>query len=105
MWINFKFDFHEKLQHFFQFLFCTCSVNGDVDLIVQGTSLLKQVDPSSNSTTVPHVDHAVINSIQDLKEAFGYFHQKGAGGERSMSSFQDFQQVLKAARSLSEAQV
>ena len=80
-------------------------MNGDVDLIVQGTSLLKHVDSTSNSTFVPHVDHVILKSIQDLKETFGYFHQKGAGGERSMSNFQDFQYILKTAKSLPDAKV
>ena len=72
---------------------------------MKGTSLLKLLDPASNATAVKHFDHAHLSSIKDLQATFGYFHERGAGGERYMSDNDAFQLVLKTAQSISNAQV
>ena len=88
------------------FYFCHFTrVNGNVDLIVHGTTLLKLLDSNSNSSNLQHVDHSTLTNIKDLMETFGYFHQKGAGGERYMNNYEDFKHILKTARSIKDAQV
>ena len=80
-------------------------MNGNVDLIVRGTSLLKVLDPTSNSSAVKHVDHPYLSGVNALKETFGYFHQRGAGGERYMNNDKEFQHILNVARKVADAQV
>ena len=76
-----------------------------MDLIVKGTTLLKLLDSASNSSDAKHTDNAYLSSIKDLQETFGYFHERGAGGERYMENYEVFQHVLKNAKSISDAQV
>lgn len=76
-------------------------VNGDVDLILQGTELFTKLNPeSSNSTENKAQDHAVIASIEELNEIFTLFLSKGGGGERFFSNFDDFQKIIEVTDSL-----
>ncbi|CAK8676032.1 ADP-dependent glucokinase-like [Clavelina lepadiformis] len=80
-------------------------VNGNVDLIVKGTKLMKLLDPSSNCSAIEDlIDHSKLQSLKDLQQTFAYFHAKGAGGERHMENDEDFQVILTSATSISDTE-
>jgi len=72
---------------------------------MKGTTLLKLLDQTSNTSATKHIDHAYLSSVKALQETFGYFHQRGAGGERYMDNFEVFQHVLKTAKGIANVQV
>lgn len=68
-------------------------INCNVDLIVSGTSVLQWM----NSTSSKREDHEVLNSVDDLHEAFSYFFSRGAPAERHTSDEKMFQTLVQIA--------
>ncbi|KAK2842610.1 hypothetical protein Q5P01_012810 [Channa striata] len=68
-------------------------VNACVDVVVSGVGLLQAlaVDPG------PGLDHEVLHSKEDLKEAFIHFMGRGAAAERFFSDEEVFQRIARAA--------
>ncbi|KAM7415027.1 hypothetical protein PAMA_019719 [Pampus argenteus] len=68
-------------------------VNACVDVVVSGVGLLQAlaVDPGSG------LDHEVLHSKEDLKEAFIHYMQRGAAAERFFSDDEAFQRIARAA--------
>uniref|UniRef100_A0A8D0D3R7 ADP-dependent glucokinase n=1 Tax=Sander lucioperca TaxID=283035 RepID=A0A8D0D3R7_SANLU len=68
-------------------------VNACVDVVVSGVGLLQAlaVDPGSG------LDHEVLHSKEDLKEAFIHFMERGAAAERFFSDNEAFQRIARAA--------
>ncbi|KAM7397080.1 hypothetical protein PAMP_020077 [Pampus punctatissimus] len=68
-------------------------VNACVDVVVSGVGLLQAlaVDPGSG------LDHEVLHSKEDLKEAFIHYMQRGAAAERFFSDNEAFQRIARAA--------
>ncbi|XP_070542178.1 ADP-dependent glucokinase-like [Ptychodera flava] len=75
-------------------------VNGNADLIVSATELLRTlgVDPSKGK------DHDLLNSLQDLGEAFSFFFERGAAAERFFSNEKVYAKVIEAADKLPNKQ-
>lgn len=68
-------------------------VNACVDVVVSGVGLLQAlaVDPGSG------LDHEVLHSKDDLKEAFIHYMGRGAAAERFFSDKEVFQRIARAA--------
>ncbi|XP_054632731.1 ADP-dependent glucokinase isoform X2 [Dunckerocampus dactyliophorus] len=68
-------------------------VNACVDVVVSGVGLLQAlaVDPGSG------LDHEVLHSKEDLKEAFIHYMERGAAAERFFSDKDVFQRIARAA--------
>ncbi|XP_077453638.1 ADP-dependent glucokinase isoform X2 [Stigmatopora argus] len=68
-------------------------VNACVDVVVSGVGLLQAlaVDPGSG------LDHEVLHSKEDLKEAFIHFMERGAAAERFFSDKEAFRRIARAA--------
>ncbi|KAK9516306.1 hypothetical protein VZT92_024246 [Zoarces viviparus] len=68
-------------------------VNACVDVVVPGVGLLQAmaVDPGAG------LDHEVLHSKEDLKEAFIYYMERGAAAERFFSDHEAFQRIARAA--------
>ncbi|XP_059191652.1 ADP-dependent glucokinase isoform X2 [Centropristis striata] len=68
-------------------------VNACVDVVVSGVGLLQAlaVDPGSG------LDHEVLHSKEDLKEAFIHYMERGAAAERFFSDSEVFQRIARAA--------
>ncbi|XP_056137274.1 ADP-dependent glucokinase isoform X2 [Lampris incognitus] len=68
-------------------------VNACVDVVVSGVGLLQALamDPGSG------LDHEVLHSKEDLKEAFIHFMARGAAAERFFSDRETFQRIAQAA--------
>ncbi|KAM9352027.1 ADP-dependent glucokinase [Symphorus nematophorus] len=68
-------------------------VNACVDVVVSGVGLLQAlaVDPGSG------LDHEVLHSKEDLKEAFIHYMGRGAAAERFFSNKEAFQRIARAA--------
>ncbi|XP_077568290.1 ADP-dependent glucokinase isoform X2 [Stigmatopora nigra] len=68
-------------------------VNACVDVVVSGVGLLQAlaVDPGSG------LDHEVLNSKEDLREAFIHFMERGAAAERFFSDKEVFRWIARAA--------
>nr|XP_057932395.1 ADP-dependent glucokinase isoform X2 [Doryrhamphus excisus] len=68
-------------------------VNACVDVVVSGVGLLQAlaVDPGSG------LDHEVLHSKEDLKEAFIHYMERGAAAERFFSDKDLFQRIARAA--------
>ncbi|KAA8590301.1 hypothetical protein FQN60_014235 [Etheostoma spectabile] len=68
-------------------------VNACVDVVVSGVGLLQAlaVDPGTG------MDHEVLHSKEDLKEAFIHFMERGAAAERFFSDSEAFQRIARAA--------
>lgn len=68
-------------------------VNACVDVVVSGVGLLQAlaVDPGSG------LDHEVLHSKEDLKEAFIHYMERGAAAERFFSDREAFQRIARAA--------
>ncbi|KAM8860777.1 ADP-dependent glucokinase isoform 1-T6 [Synchiropus picturatus] len=68
-------------------------VNACLDVVVSGVGLLQalEMDPGSG------LDHAVLHTKQDLKEAFIHYMQRGAAAERFFSDSEVFQKIARAA--------
>ncbi|XP_034031833.1 ADP-dependent glucokinase isoform X2 [Thalassophryne amazonica] len=68
-------------------------VNACVDVVVSGIGLLQAlaVDPGTG------LDHEVLHSKEDLKEAFIYYMERGAAAERFFSDEEAFQRIARAA--------
>lgn len=77
------------------------SVNACVDVVLSGVKLLEALglEPSDGK------NHAVLNSRQDLREAFAHFMERGAAAERFFSDAEDFQDIARAASEHPAAQV
>lgn len=69
------------------------SVNACVDVVVSGVGLLQAlaVDPGAG------LDHEVLHSKEDLKEAFIHYMGRGAAAERFFSNKEVFQRIARAA--------
>ncbi|XP_078112781.1 ADP-dependent glucokinase isoform X3 [Sander vitreus] len=76
-------------------------VNACVDVVVSGVGLLQAlaVDPGSG------LDHEVLHSKEDLKEAFIHFMERGAAAERFFSDNEAFQRIARAAAEYPGAKV
>ncbi|XP_029378127.1 ADP-dependent glucokinase isoform X2 [Echeneis naucrates] len=68
-------------------------VNACVDVVVSGVGLLQAlaVDPGTG------LDHEVLRSKEDLKEAFIHYMGRGAAAERFFSDKEVFQRIARAA--------
>ncbi|XP_073329011.1 ADP-dependent glucokinase isoform X1 [Pagrus major] len=68
-------------------------VNACVDVVVTGVGLLQAlaVDPGAG------LDHEVLHSKEDLKEAFIHYMGRGAAAERFFSDEEVFQRIARAA--------
>ncbi|XP_071778414.1 ADP-dependent glucokinase isoform X1 [Centroberyx gerrardi] len=68
-------------------------VNACVDVVVSGVGLLQAlaVDPGTG------LDHEVLHSKEDLKEAFIHYMRRGAAAERFFSDKEVFQRIARAA--------
>lgn len=68
-------------------------VNACVDVVVSGVGLLQAlaVDPGTG------LDHEVLHSKEDLKEAFIHYMERGAAAERFFSDKEVFQRIARAA--------
>lgn len=68
-------------------------VNACVDVVVSGAGLLQAlaVDPGTG------LDHEVLHSKEDLKEAFIHYMGRGAAAERFFSDKETFQRIARAA--------
>ncbi|GAA6215262.1 ADP-dependent glucokinase isoform X2 [Lates japonicus] len=68
-------------------------VNACVDVVVSGVGLLQAlaVDPGTG------LDHEVLHSKEDLKEAFIHYMGRGAAAERFFSDKEVFQRIARAA--------
>ncbi|XP_058501282.1 ADP-dependent glucokinase isoform X1 [Solea solea] len=68
-------------------------VNACVDVVVSGVGLLQAlaVDPGTG------LDHEVLHSKDDLKEAFIHYMGRGAAAERFFSNKEAFQWIARAA--------
>ncbi|XP_017292527.1 ADP-dependent glucokinase isoform X1 [Kryptolebias marmoratus] len=68
-------------------------VNACVDVVVSGVGLLQALaaDPGAG------LDHEVLHSKEDLKEAFVHFMERGAAAERFFSDEEAFQGIARAA--------
>lgn len=68
-------------------------VNACVDVVVSGVGLLQAlaVDPGSG------LNHEVLHSKEDLKEAFIHYMERGAAAERFFSDSEVFQRIARAA--------
>lgn len=68
-------------------------VNACVDVVVSGVGLLQAlaVDPGTG------LDHEVLHSKEDLKEAFIHYMGRGAAAERFFSDKEAFQRIARAA--------
>lgn len=64
-----------------------------MDVVVSGVGLLQAlaVDPGSG------LDHEVLHSKEDLKEAFVHYMERGAAAERFFSDKEVFQRIARAA--------
>ncbi|NWI09241.1 ADPGK glucokinase, partial [Crypturellus soui] len=84
-----------------RFFFLSCSVNACVDVVLSGVKLLEALglDPGDGR------NHAVLNSGQELKEAFAYFMQKGAAAERFFSDSDAFRHIAQTASEYPGAQL
>ncbi|XP_074533765.1 ADP-dependent glucokinase isoform X2 [Halichoeres trimaculatus] len=68
-------------------------VNACVDVVVSGVGLLQAlaVDPGTG------LDHEVLHSKEDLREAFIYYMERGAAAERFFTDKEVFQRIAQAA--------
>lgn len=68
-------------------------MNACVDVVVSGVGLLQAmaVDPGAG------LDHEVLHSKEDLKEAFIHYMERGAAAERFFSDKETFQRIARAA--------
>ncbi|XP_019934869.1 ADP-dependent glucokinase isoform X1 [Paralichthys olivaceus] len=68
-------------------------VNACVDVVVSGVGLLQAlaVDPGTG------LDHEVLHSKEDLREAFIHYMEHGAAAERFFSDKEVFQMIARAA--------
>ncbi|XP_068000396.1 ADP-dependent glucokinase isoform X3 [Melanerpes formicivorus] len=68
-------------------------VNACVDVVLSGVRLLEALglEPGDGR------NHLVLNSQQDLKEAFAHFMEKGAAAERFFSDAESFQHIARTA--------
>lgn len=76
-------------------------VNANVDLVVNGTELLRQlkVEPG-----IKH-DHALLHTIAHLQETFHFSLSKGAAIERYFTDPDIFLEITQGATELEEMQV
>ncbi|KAM6937979.1 ADP-dependent glucokinase [Xenentodon cancila] len=68
-------------------------VNACVDVVVSGVGLLQALAVDSGTG----LDHEVLHSKEDLKEAFIHFMERGAAAERFFSDREVFQRIARAA--------
>ncbi|XP_061679308.1 ADP-dependent glucokinase isoform X2 [Syngnathoides biaculeatus] len=68
-------------------------VNACVDVVVSGVGLLQALalDPGSG------LDHEVLHSKEDLREAFVHYMERGAAAERFFSDKEVFRRIARAA--------
>ena len=77
------------------------SINACVDLIVNGTELLRALDILPGS----RVNHDTVKTLAQLQEVFHHHFANGAGAERHFSNKAVFKQVVSAASKLEGGQV
>lgn len=77
------------------------SVNACVDVVLSGVKLLEALglEPGEGK------NHVVLNSGQDLREAFAHFMERGAAAERFFSDAEAFQAIARTASEHPAAQV
>eukprot|EP00117_Sycon_ciliatum_P015964 scpid66803/ scgid15597/ ADP-dependent glucokinase len=73
-------------------------LNANLDLIVYGTQLLKKL----NVAPGPGKDHAVLDSLAELQDAFALSHSSCSAAERIMTSPTLYKQIVDSAASLEE---
>ncbi|XP_005098113.1 ADP-dependent glucokinase [Aplysia californica] len=79
-----------------QFKRLAVGINSNIDVIVSGTELLNtlHISPAKRK------DHATINNIGQLQEAFAYFFAKGGAAERPFTDKAEYQRIIQAAETL-----
>lgn len=82
------------------FLLCF-SVNACVDVVLSGVKLLEALGLKPGLGK----NHDVLNSRQDLREAFTHFMEKGAAAERFFSDAESFHHIAQTASQHPGAQV
>lgn len=82
------------------FLLCF-RVNACVDVVLSGVKLLEALGLKPGSGK----NHDVLNSKQDLREAFTHFMEKGAAAERFFSDAESFHHIAQTASEHPGAQV
>uniref|UniRef100_A0A1I7YMB6 ADP-dependent glucokinase n=1 Tax=Steinernema glaseri TaxID=37863 RepID=A0A1I7YMB6_9BILA len=66
-------------------------INCNVDVIVSGTGLYNEINPSLSKCS----DHEVLKSTEDMREAFMEWFSRGTVTERHMASEETFASVIK----------
>jgi hypothetical protein len=73
-------------------------LNTNVDLITSAIPLLQLLNSSLGLIT--QHNHPVINSIEEFKQTFAYFFEKGSAAERFISKLSDFNRIIDSTESL-----
>ncbi|XP_071116162.1 ADP-dependent glucokinase-like [Haliotis cracherodii] len=68
-------------------------INSNVDLIVPGVQLLRNLGVAPGRP----INHQVLSSISDLQETFAFFFRKGSAAERTFTVREPFLQVIEEA--------
>jgi hypothetical protein len=76
-------------------------LNTNVDLILSGTDLFRQLGKQSTQSAEAQ-NHHTIGNLGQFKECFKHYFQKGSAAERSFLYSKDFEQVLLASESLNK---
>ncbi|TKR72249.1 hypothetical protein L596_019725 [Steinernema carpocapsae] len=67
-------------------------INCNVDVIVSGTSLYNHINPSLSKC----IDHEVLKSTEEMREAFMEWFSRGTVTERHMDKEETFASIIKA---------
>lgn len=76
-----------------QEMFLISSINCNVDLIVKGTHFFTKLNVKPSHA----VNHALINTIDEFRETFAYYFQKGLPAERFFTNKEAFNKIIKSA--------
>ena len=84
-------------------ILCTScsSINANIDLIVEGTELLSSLGISPANAA----DHAQLDSLSHLQEAFMWSFLRGGAAERPFNDARLFATVVDTASNLNKAEV
>lgn len=74
-------------------------MNTNVDLIISGTELFKNLEIEHNEETK---NHELISNLTEFKQCFKHFFRKGSAAERFFTNSNDFNQVLDAVKNLKQ---
>lgn len=77
------------------------SINCNLDLIISGTDLLKALGQSPGES----LDSVSLDNIEDLRNTFTHYFQKGAAAERTFTDEYQYKQIIETAERLPSKQV